>query len=731
MYKLRQIKIKDIAILMVIFGMNYLKANAQLPYLKSNLSDGLMVDPIQICNQIAKVENRDSIVTNDSASVFNAPEVIVQSTKSNTIYGKTIFPLSVVSNREILLKNASDVSEALSDEPGIAMARDGIWENTVSIRGLSRYNIVSMVDNSRIETAMDLAGPLSLIDQFDIDHIEVIKGANSVLVGTGAFGGAVNVITKQPAFKDQGYFGGESALKYESVNNSFVTHLAMDGESDMLGIRASGIYTKANNYYTPAGVMPNSQFMNFGFTLAGVLKLSTDQLISASYQRFQVENAGIPGGSGVFAPSAVAKYTLARRELGKIEYSFHGLSSFVKSMKITGWEQVVFRSVQIIQSQKLIMTPHARHNTIGTQLDLSLTLSKRHFISCGIDIWKRDLDSKRERYLLDSKSMIEERPLPVSSFASAGLFIQDEYLLVPEKTTIVIGTRIDLISVHNDPAVDTLFVVNSRGETTIPQNAWAQWLANTTRAVNWSANFGMTQSIFDGLDLSFLFSTGFRAPSLEERFQYINNGGYVRVGNPFLKPEQSRSFDAGLKLVQGFGLVKVDMYYNLLEDLVSETLGTFQGNPAYVKVNIGKARIYGYEMSFHGTIAEKCLLDAGLSYVRGEDTRNHVNLPQIPPLSGIVALSHVLNSLGTFSEEVKIVADKKQVSINEAQLPGYYVVNLRFVSKPIVFKSKRIVINSGVENLFNRAYVNFLSTMRGIVLSEPGRNFYTTLSINL
>ena len=98
----------------------------------------------------------------------------------------TPFSLSIVTNDQLVNNSFITVSDAMSREPGIALVRDGMWETMVSIRGMTRYNIVMVIDNTRIETANDHAAALSLLNPFDIDRIEIIKGGSSALAGTGA-----------------------------------------------------------------------------------------------------------------------------------------------------------------------------------------------------------------------------------------------------------------------------------------------------------------------------------------------------------------------------------------------------------------------------------------------------------------------------------------------------------------------------------------------------------------
>ena len=367
---------------------------------------------------VFQVDTDDTLQIRLDPVVFHAAEVVVTSTKGNLSSNLQPVPTVVVDGNTLPQTGAPTVSDALSQEPGIALVRDGMWETDVSIRGMSRYNIVMMVDNTRLETANDLAAALSLINPFDIDRIEVIKGANSALAGTGAFGGVVNCITKSSSFSDEPRLGGESLVQYESVNQSTAEYLALESGSENFKIRGSGEFRKAGNYSTPEGYVPNSQYMDFGLTGDAGVKLFGTQSLDLTYQRFQAENTGIPGGSS-FSQTASAKYTLARRELYKVEYSIPDISESVPMLVFRASRQIILRDVQVIQNPILTLTPHAEHGTDMFQGESSIVPAMGHFLTVGVEAWQRSLDSKRERYNHGDSTMSEEVPLPNSSFGSA------------------------------------------------------------------------------------------------------------------------------------------------------------------------------------------------------------------------------------------------------------------------------------------------------------------------
>ncbi|HVN48178.1 MAG TPA: TonB-dependent receptor, partial [Bacteroidota bacterium] len=585
-----------------------------------------------------------------------------------------------------------------------------------------------MIDNTRIETANDHAAALSLINPFDIDRVEVIKGANSALAGTGAFGGVVNVITKSPSFSDQQYVNGEAMSRYESVNNSYAEYVAAESGSDVYRVRASGVFRKADNYQSPAGEVPNSDFSDWGFSTEAGVRLLNTQSLDLTYQRYQTDDAGIPGGSSLFPASATVRYTLARRELFKAEYSIPELSETLPMLVVRASQQNIERDVELIASPVVTKTPHAEHKTGTVQTELTIVPTENHYLTVGAELWQRSLSSGRESYNYAAQTILEEVPLPNSSFTSAGAYAQDEWSIIPHSTTIVLGARYDAIRVHNDVTYDTVWVVKN-GVTTVPATQKVLWNANTSNTESWSMNAGVRQVMTPWLDGSAVFSTAFRTPELEELYQLLNNNPQLfYVGNPNLQPEKNQSVDARIRYHIPNIIFSVDGYYNAYHDLIGYTYGTFEGTPAYIKANIGEARIYGYEFSLELFPIDALKLRSTFEYIRGEDTKNHVNLTGIVPMHGMMTADYSLQRLGSLHAAWELYDDKTNLGSGEIPTAGYGIVDLGVVSVPLPMGSTYANISFGVQNIFNRSYTNFLSTLRGNYNYEPGRNLYLAAS---
>ena len=90
--------------------------------------------------------------------------------------------------------------------------------------------------------------------------VEVIKGAQSSLYGTGAMGGIVNIITKQGRFGEKLYVTGNVISGFASVNRMFSNHANVSAGSKKWFLQLGGTYAKADDLRTPDGILENSRF---------------------------------------------------------------------------------------------------------------------------------------------------------------------------------------------------------------------------------------------------------------------------------------------------------------------------------------------------------------------------------------------------------------------------------------------------------------------------------------
>jgi outer membrane receptor protein involved in Fe transport len=165
--------------------------------------------------------------------------------------------------------------------------------------------------------------------------------------------------------------------------------------------------------------------------------------------------------------------------------------------------------------------------------------------------------------------------------------------------------------------------------------------------------------------------------------------------------------------------------------MVSELPGTYEGRKAYIRANIGKARLYGYEVSLEQQVNAWCVLSGSLAMVRGEDRNNHTDLPQIPPWSGTWACTGSIPEAGSFTLSASWAARQGRPGGDESSTPGYVVLDADLSTATIACAGASFTLHAGVRNILDRSYRLHLSTLRGAVRSEPGRNVVVSLTVTL
>lgn len=102
-------------------------------------------------------------------------DICVVSARIFQNYADSPLPLEVITQNEIQKYQPQTIADIVSEKPGLALQRDGIWATNISIRGLSEPDVITLVNDGRIETATELDGALSLFGLNNIKQVEVIK----------------------------------------------------------------------------------------------------------------------------------------------------------------------------------------------------------------------------------------------------------------------------------------------------------------------------------------------------------------------------------------------------------------------------------------------------------------------------------------------------------------------------------------------------------------------------
>ena len=204
---------------------------------------------------------------------------------------QTTAPVSVISREEIAERQAVSLPEFLLFSPGIAIGRSGAEGGTASVflnGGNSNFTKV-LVDGATINppgSAVDF----SSLTLDNVDKVEIVRGAESAIYGTDAVSGVIQVFTHR----------GETRIPEASVFAEGGSFSSARGGAQVSGLIGGFDYSAAASYFQTDGQGPNDQFINRTVSGNFGYRLSDTNLLRLTL-RNNTSNAGIPGQT-IFEP---------------------------------------------------------------------------------------------------------------------------------------------------------------------------------------------------------------------------------------------------------------------------------------------------------------------------------------------------------------------------------------------------------------------------------------------
>lgn len=128
--------------------------------------------------------------------IYTVDEVVVTGQFKPRKVDKSIYKVNVINSQTINNKAANNLDDLLSNELNIRTSNSGILGNTISMQGLSGEHVKILVDGVPVIGRQNGILDLSQLNIQNVDHIEIVQGPMSVVYGSNALAGAINIITK-------------------------------------------------------------------------------------------------------------------------------------------------------------------------------------------------------------------------------------------------------------------------------------------------------------------------------------------------------------------------------------------------------------------------------------------------------------------------------------------------------------------------------------------------------
>lgn len=241
--------------------------------------------------------------TNDDRHVKDLDAVVVTASALRDTAAELSKPTDVLAGERLDENRAASLGETISSIPGVQSSNFGPGVGRPILRGLDgpRVGVLSGgLSTQDVSTVSQDHSPA--IEPFLADQIEVLKGPATLLYGSGAIGGVVNVVDGRiPEFAIPSGFSGRAEARFDGgARDGETAMVRVDGGSDRFALHADAVYRDARDYETPDGRQSNAFIDTRSGAIGGAL-LGDWGFVGVSASRFEDDygNPGEPGNPAI------------------------------------------------------------------------------------------------------------------------------------------------------------------------------------------------------------------------------------------------------------------------------------------------------------------------------------------------------------------------------------------------------------------------------------------------
>ncbi len=606
------------------------------------------------------------------------------------------------------------VPEALFGAPGVFLQKTNHGGGSLFLRGLTGQQTLLLVDGIRLNNATFRSGPNQYLNTLDagwMSRIEIMQSSGAAAYGSDAIGGVVNVLTRTPLFTEQSKLRPEAAFKWMSDGMELSGQGAVEASGQRWALRAGGAYRNFGDLMAGEGIgrqAPNA-YSQWSVEFKGLLKLTDRIRLVAVYQ--DLEQQDVP----VFHKVQLENFKYntfdpQRRQLAYARFQGFFDNKWWQKTELTFSRQ---RSLEVRKSQKngqpLQVTETDEDVTNGLQFSVLSNILPNWAMTTGVEWYADEVRSDKVEYHEQTNVELEKR----------GLY--------PDQS------RMQSLAVYNLHTFNWKDVVFSGG---LRYNAFRIRVPDDNIGISeitpsaLVGNLGISWQVVKKWRIFMNAASAFRAPNIDD----LGTLGIVdfryELPNYELKPEKSRSVEAGIKVKTEDFNASFAAYYLQLSDLIGRirTADSLQGYAVYRKENITEAFIRGAEVQLEWRCASRWLIAGHTSYTFGHNATASEPLRRIPPLNGRLYLEYYPdNQLSLRVESIFAGAQRRLAKgdiddnrIADDGTPGWQIFNIG-----ARYQFRQYALSGEFHNVLNEAYRTHGSGVDGI-----GRSIWLSLNVH-
>ncbi len=572
---------------------------------------------------------------------YRISPVVVTATRTERDVFTVPKPVAVVDNVQIRERVPNNAADLFRDLPGLEVTGVGVNQVRPSIRGQRGQRILLLQDGMRLNNSrrQQSFGEIpGIVDVSSLERIEIVKGPASVLYGTDAIGGVVNLITTRPALEG---LHGSLGYRYSTQDEQQRVQGSLSGRVGAWSFRAKGSFRDAQDYASPAGTFgnitldsnttvfdtgtrDNSVEAYVGYRISG----SAD--IYAKFERYHADTAGFgyvdpvvysPGSPFIqilYPFQTFSKYTAGYRA-GDLNLPLADKIDVVGYYQ--GNERRLSNNVFVAfgppgAGVAVESFNYTDLSTFGFRVEATKLAGSRLLLTYGLDLFRDDSENSDSSVTTmvgfgPPSSTVATVPLvPYASYLSTGAFLQGD-VQITDRLSAILGGRYQYIRAATEQTPGLTDPLSTE----------------THHAVVGAAN--LLYQVTGNVTLVGTVGRAFRAPNLVEQFfnGLTPEGAAYQVPNSALEPETSYNFDLGARYRNRILYVEAFGFLNEIRDgiRISATGDSLNGLPTYSNVNVDRLRYYGFEVAADVALPVGLAVGGSYSYLRSKDVLNENN----------------------------------------------------------------------------------------------------------
>ena len=666
----------------------------------------------------ARINPVDSVGDRNYMDIINLDEVVVTSTRTQKTLKNTPVITQVITAKQIENRGFADIKNLLMQEvPGLSFQEVG-FGTSINMQGLDAKHILFLIDGERIagETGNNI--DYSRLNLYNVERIEIVKGAASAIYGSQAMGGVVNIITKNARKKMELNIGGrygernqrnypnpsKESKQYTFQRNTDKPNLngnislglnlgKFKSQTDVLVKSFDGyqLYDtdSITKYYPQLDTTIVSNRVATPSSISGYEDINVSQKLSYAFSdklKLSLRGGYYELNKYDFTQNNKFENNVDFSYGAQLDYAVNSASTLILSYFADNYER--FDKYELIEGKEMSY----RNDLIQPKVLFNTTAWRNQTLTTGIELLQESLyGDKFESGQLEDKTQW-----------SATAFAQDDWE-IRKDLNLIGGVRVDYHEKYGWDASPKLSILYRLFPFTMRLN----------------------------------YARGFRSPSLKELYMDWDHLGMFRIyGNEDLKPETNHYVSLSGEYVSSHLYATLTAYGNKFRNKIE---GIWSNNQTeYRYTNIGNTTLAGVEATARVKIVQGLFLNGMFNYLYSKNEEG-IRLTTASPLSGNMRLEYGFSKKkygADFNLSTSFIGGKNyhvadEIVVNgitrdafyEAHAPAYSMWNFAFTQN--FHKAIRLTI--GVDNLFDykASIINFNTS------TSPGRKFYVAMNLSI